>query len=55
MRVRVRFKGREVTHPEIGQKLLANIAEELKDVATVEQAPQRERYTMLMVLAPLRK
>ena len=55
VRVRVRFKGREVTHPEIGQKLLKNIAEELSDVATVEQAPQRERYTMLMVLAPLRK
>lgn len=53
VRVRMRFRGREVTHPEIGFERLQRIAEELKDVASVEQRPNMEGSTMLMVLAPL--
>ena len=55
VRVRVRFKGREVTHPEIGHKLLMSIAEQLQDAATIEQAHKKEGYMMLMVLAPRNK
>jgi len=52
VRVRIRFRGREITYPEIGRDLLDGIAAELEDVAVVEQRPDMEGYTMLMVLAP---
>lgn len=53
VRVRIRFRGREITHPEIAQERLKKIAEELKSVAVVEQMPSLEGSTMLMVLAPI--
>lgn len=53
VRVRVKFKGREITHPEIGRDRLEKIAEELGDVAVVEQRPNLEGRAMLMVLAPI--
>lgn len=52
VKVRIRFRGREITYPEIARQQLASIAEELSDVASVEQAPNLEGRTMLMVLAP---
>lgn len=52
VRVRVRFRGREITHKEIALELLNRIAEEMSDVATVEQHPGMEGNTMLMILAP---
>ena len=52
VKVRIRFRGREITYPEIAREQLAGIAEELSDIATVEQAPNLEGRTMLMVLAP---
>lgn len=52
VRVRIRFRGREITYPEIARDLLAKIAEELSDVGEVEQWPNLEGRTMLMVLAP---
>lgn len=52
VKVRVRFRGREIHYPEIALEDLREIAEELADVAIVEQAPSREGRTMLMVLAP---
>jgi translation initiation factor IF-3 len=52
VRARIRFRGREFHYPEIAQELLASIAEELSDVAVVEQYPNMEGRTMLMVLAP---
>jgi len=55
VKVRVRFRGREVTYPEIALEQLAGIAEELSDVATIEQRPKRDRRSMLMVLAPAKK
>lgn len=53
VRVRIRFRGREITHPEIGRERLANIKEELSDVGLVEQQPNMEGRDMLMILAPL--
>ncbi|MBM3189633.1 MAG: translation initiation factor IF-3 [Chloroflexi bacterium] len=55
VRVRVRFRGREITHKEIAHELLERVAQEMSDVATVEQAPDMEGNTMLMVLAPDRQ
>lgn len=52
VKVRVRFRGREITYPEIALDDLKLIAEQLSDVSSVEQAPALEGRTMLMVLAP---
>ena len=55
VKVRIRFRGREITYPEIAREQLVGIAEELSDVALVEQMPNLEGRTMLMVLAPAKK
>jgi translation initiation factor IF-3 len=52
VKVTIRFRGREMDYPEIALEDLKEIAEELADVSTVEQAPQMEGRTMLVVLAP---
>lgn len=52
VKVRIRFRGREIHYPEIAQELLDLIAKDLQDVAVVEQRPSMEGRTMLMVLAP---
>ncbi len=52
VKVRIRFRGREITYPEIARDLLDEIAEELEDVGEIEQHPNLEGRTMLMVLAP---
>ena len=48
------FRGREVTHPELGIRLLEQVKGELEDVAAVETAIAREGRTMTMVMAPHR-
>jgi translation initiation factor IF-3 len=55
VKVRIRFRGREITYPEIALEDLAEVAEELADVAVVEQRPNIEGHTMLMLLAPAKK
>jgi translation initiation factor IF-3 len=55
VRVRIRFRGREITYPEIALGDLKEIAAELADVGTIEQAPNMEGRTMLMTLAPIKK
>jgi len=55
VKVRVRFRGREITYPEVALEQLREIAEELTDVAMVELAPELDGKTMLMVLAPKKK
>ncbi|HNR03108.1 MAG TPA: translation initiation factor IF-3 [Anaerolineaceae bacterium] len=52
VKVTIRFRGREITYPEIALEDLKEIAEELADIATIEQAPNMEGRTMGMVLAP---
>jgi translation initiation factor IF-3 len=52
VKVRIRFRGREITYPEIARGELQEIADELADVGVVEQNPDMEGRTMLMVLAP---
>lgn len=52
VKVRIRFRGREITHPEVALQDLSEIAQELSDVAVVEVQPNMEERTMLMVLAP---
>jgi translation initiation factor IF-3 len=52
VKVRIRFRGREISYPDIALTDLKEVAEDLSDVAVVEQAPALEGRTMLMVLAP---
>ncbi len=52
IRVRARFRGREITHTDLALELMERVAEELGDVATVELTPRMEGRSMIMVLAP---
>jgi translation initiation factor IF-3 len=52
VKVRIRFRGREITHPEVARAQLDRISQELSDVATIEQRPGFEGRTILMILAP---
>ncbi len=54
VRVTIRFRGREITYPELALEDLREIAEELADIATVEQMPAMEGRVMSMVLSPSR-
>src|SRR5438445_704855 len=51
-RVTVMFRGREITHREIGQNILRRIETELKDIAVVEQTARMEGRLLFMILAP---
>jgi len=53
VKVSVMFRGREITHPEIGRELLLGISTQLKDVALVERQPSMEGRFMNMYLAPV--
>ena len=46
------FRGREVTHPERGTALLDQLADELSEIAVVEQSPLQDGRNMTMMLAP---
>ena len=46
------FRGRQVTHPELGRDVLNRVFEELEDIAKVEAHPKLEGRNMTMVLAP---
>ena len=51
----LRYRGREITHQDIGMRLLERIRDELSDVSVVEHMPKLEGRQMVMVLAPKRK
>ncbi|MGH3441534.1 MAG: translation initiation factor IF-3 [Nitriliruptorales bacterium] len=51
----IMFRGREVTHPELGKVLLDRLAEDMDELATVEAHPTVDGRNMVMVLAPRRK
>ncbi len=47
------FRGRQLSHPELGLEVLQRVTEDLQDLSKVEMQPLREGRTMTMVLAPL--
>ncbi|MCA1826962.1 MAG: translation initiation factor IF-3 [Myxococcales bacterium] len=51
-RITVMFRGREITHREIGQAILTRIGNELKEIAVIEQSPRLEGRLLFMILAP---
>jgi translation initiation factor IF-3 len=55
VKLTIMFRGREMVHQEYGRRLLDRMAEELRDVATVEKHPLVEGRNMIMILSPLVK
>ncbi|MDM0013718.1 translation initiation factor IF-3 [Variovorax sp. J22P168] len=54
-KITLRFRGREITHQELGLALLQRIRDELGDLILVEQFPKLEGRQMIMMIAPGRK
>lgn len=54
-KITLRFRGREITHQEIGLALLQRIRDDLADLIIVEQFPKLEGKQMIMMIAPGRK
>ena len=52
VKVTLRFRGREMAHPELGMKLLMQVKNEFEPVAKVEYEPRMEGRQMIMILAP---
>ncbi len=48
----VRFRGREITHAKLGQKILERVANEVADICVIERLPKLEGRSMIMILAP---
>ena len=55
VKVTIMFRGREMSHPELGRDLLVRFADELKDTAHVEKEPKIEGRNMTMVIAVNKK
>ena len=53
VKVTIMFRGREMTHTDLGGNLLARLAEDLSEIATVEARPKLDGRNMTMVLAPV--
>jgi translation initiation factor IF-3 len=51
----MRFRGREITHPELGERVLNGVRDQLSDISSVEASVAREGRSMTMVLAPRRR
>ena len=55
VKVSLRFRGREMTHPEIGMNLMNRVTEDLQEFATVEYEPKMEGQQITMILAPKKR
>lgn len=52
VKVTIMFRGRELSHPELGEALLNKMAAQLKEMAVVERQPKLEGKNMIMIVAP---
>ncbi len=52
VRVRVKFRGREITHKELGTEILDRFTQELEDIGKVENTPKMEGRNMVLILGP---
>lgn len=52
VKVSVRFKGRQIAHPELGQDVIVKFAEKLDDVAVITEQPKLEGRTISLVVSP---
>ncbi len=53
VKITIMFRGREMSHPEQGLSILERLADDLKDVASIESHPKMEGRNMHMLIAPL--
>jgi len=51
-KITVMFRGREMSHRELGQKVLERIMQDIKDVAVIESTPRMEGRLLFMIVAP---
>ncbi len=54
VKVTIMFRGRELMHPERGEAILLQLADEVQDLATIESRPNLDGRNMIMMLAPLK-
>ena len=54
VKLSIRFKGRQIVHPELGEEVMNRFAEKTKDFAMVEQKAKLEGRNMTMLLAPIK-
>lgn len=52
VKITIMFRGRELSHPELGEVLLNRMAQQLKEIAVVERVPKLEGKNMIMIVAP---
>ena len=52
VKVTIRFRGRQITHSEIGRQVMTEFAERIKEYGTVDKAPQIEGRNMSMFISP---
>ena len=52
VKVTIRFRGRQITHSEIGRQIMTEFAERIKEYGTVDKAPQIEGRNMSMFISP---
>jgi translation initiation factor IF-3 len=55
VKITIMFRGREMSHPELGKKILDNVAEQVGPIAKIEASPKLDGRNMIMVLAPDRR
>ena len=54
VKVTMMFRGREITHPELGEKILRRLAEDVRDHGEIETGPKLEGRNMTMQLVPVK-
>jgi translation initiation factor IF-3 len=52
VKVTIMFKGRQITHPELGERLSLKLVEQLADISSMEKSPKVEGKNMVTILAP---
>ncbi|WP_131923099.1 translation initiation factor IF-3 [Hazenella coriacea] len=52
VKLSIRFRGREITHQDLGRKILNRMAEEVKEISDIERQPRLEGRQMIMILSP---
>ena len=52
VKVTIRFRGRQITHSDIGRQVMNEFAERIKEYGTVDKAPQMEGRSMIMFISP---
>ncbi len=52
VKVTIMFRGRELSHPELGEVLLTKMAKQLEDLAVIERAAKLEGKNMIMIVSP---